>query len=280
MAGNLYIRIGRQIKRAREKLGISQEELAQRLGYTSPATISHFETGQRKISIADLQRLSDILGPPPEYFFETNEKTKGMQHYRLRATEVKPSARDTVAGFLAFASTHRQKSLQVSDELIGLRPGSAADKILEITKIKEPPISPSQISKDLNIPVFYWDFPDEVSGIFVSEENATCIGVNQDHSYVRQKFTIAHELGHFVYHNGDELCVDFIDTEMTTPDLDEQQRSEETKANQFAASLLMPMEWIKGDFHKHGVEALPLLSQRYEVSEQSLWYRLHSLKLV
>lgn len=280
MSGNLYTRIGRQIKRAREQMGISQEELAQRLGYTSPATISHFETGQRKISILDLQRLSEILGPPPQYFLDTDESTKGIQHFRLRATEVKPSARDAVAGFLAFASTHGKKTHQVPDELSQLRPGAAAEKILEFTGIKEPPVSPSQIAKELNVAVFYWDFPDEVSGIFVSEDETTCIGVNQDHSSVRQKFTIAHELGHLVYHNGNELCVDFKDTEMTTPDLDDKQRKEETKANQFAASLLMPMEWVKKDFHKHGQDGLLFLSQRYEVSEQSLWYRLHSLKLV
>jgi len=280
MSANPYIRIGQQIKLAREQMGISQEELAQRLGYTSSATISHFETGQRKISIIDLQRLSEILGLPPQYFLETDESKTGMQHFRLRATEIKPSARDAVAGFLAFASTHGKKTKQLPDGLSERRPGEAAEKILEFTRIKEPPISPGQVSKELNVPVFYWDFPDEVSGIFVSEDETTCIGVNQDHSSVRQKFTIAHELGHLVYQNGNELCVDFKDTEMTTPDLDDKQRKEETKANQFAASLLMPMEWIKKDFLKYGAEGLLFLSQRYEVSEQSLWYRLHSLKLV
>lgn len=61
-AGLTVKMIGRRIKQARENAGISQEELAASLKYKSPATISHFETGARKINIIDLRRLSIILG--------------------------------------------------------------------------------------------------------------------------------------------------------------------------------------------------------------------------
>lgn len=69
MTDTLYREIGRRIRRARENLGISQEDLARRLDYSSPATISHFEAGERRISIVDLQRIAAILGLPTAYFF-------------------------------------------------------------------------------------------------------------------------------------------------------------------------------------------------------------------
>jgi len=68
MSSGIYREIGRRIRRAREQLNLSQEELARRLNYQSPATISYFEAGERKVSIADLQRIASILGLPLGYF--------------------------------------------------------------------------------------------------------------------------------------------------------------------------------------------------------------------
>ena len=280
MEDSLYKRIGGRVKEARENLKLSQEELARRLGYASPATISHFETGQRKVSIADLQKLSEVLGTPLEYFVEQEEAGTEMQRFRLRAKGVRPSARESVAAFLAFAHKHSRKSSKIPSDIQEKRPGVAAEIILELAQTTEPPINPNQVVKSLNIPVFHWDFPDEVSGIFVVEESAASIGVNQNHPNVRQRFTIAHELGHLLFHADDSLVVDFLDTEMAHFSYDDAEREQETKANQFAADLLMPRKWIKKDFDKYGAEGLTFLAQRYEVSEQALWFRLLNLKLV
>jgi Zn-dependent peptidase ImmA (M78 family)/DNA-binding XRE family transcriptional regulator len=278
MERDLYRQIGRRIKDARENLGISQEELARQMGYTSPATISHFETGNRKVSIADLQRLSKILGIPLEHFFETEEVSPGMQRFRLRAKMVRPSARESVASFLAFAQKHGQKSPQIPPGIRNFRPGDAARQILAFSQVNEPPVHVSQVAKQVNVPIFNWDFPDEISGIFVN--NPACVGVNKNHPHVRQRFTIAHELGHLIYHEGQDLFVDFADVESSDLSLDDKERELETKANQFAADLLMPMDWIKKNFADHGEDELTYLAQRYEVSEQALWFRLLNLRLV
>ncbi len=74
------------------------------------------------------------------------------------------------------------------------------------------------------------------------------------------------------------MLVDFSDMEVTAL-FDETQRKLESNANQFAADLLMPYDWIRKDFKKPGNDAT-LLAQRYEVSEQALWFRLKNLKLV
>jgi Zn-dependent peptidase ImmA (M78 family)/DNA-binding XRE family transcriptional regulator len=280
MERDLYRQIGRRIKDARENLGISQEELARQMGYTSPATISHFETGNRKVSVGDLQHISKILGIPLELFFESKDTTSTMQQFRLRAKKVRPAAREAVASFLAFAQKHGQRSPHIPSGTRDLRPGSAARKILEFAKVEEPPVSLSQVAKRINVPVFNWDFPDEVSGIFVIEQGAACVGVNKNHPNVRQRFTIAHELGHLIYHEGQDLFVDFTDMEVSDLSLDDRERELETKANQFAADLLMPVSWMRNDFNEYGEEGLTYLAQRYEVSEQAAWFRLLNLKLV
>jgi len=281
MESALYKQIGQRIRLARENLELSQEKLAQMMGYTSPASISHFETGLRKISVADLQMLSEILGLPLDYFIR--EQVPEMQSFRLRAHGIRPSARDAVAAFLSFAHKNGEASPRILPGIYnGHRPGLVAKEILTRVQITEPPVSPKQAATRLNIPVFQWDFPDEVSGIFVFEQSKACIGVNLNHPYVRQRFSIAHELGHFVLHQEHDLFVDFIEVEMTdlSVDFDEQQRILETQANQFAADLLMPMDWVRRDFHEYGEDNLPFLASRYEVSEQALWFRLLNLKLV
>lgn len=277
MEEQLYRQIGRRIRSAREQSGMSQDELARRMGYTSSATISHFETGLRKVSLADLHRLSEILGVPIEYLLSI-EDTPTMQRFRLRAQEVRPSVREEVATFLAFAENHGRSFPRALAPLRNQRTGDAAKQVLQLAAVSGPPVSPSEVAKILGVPVFYWDFPNEVSGIVVLERDRTCIGVNQHHPNTRQRFTIAHELGHLVYDDKESMLVDFSDMEVTAL-FDETQRKLESNANQFAADLLMPYDWIRKDFKKPGNDAT-LLAQRYEVSEQALWFRLKNLKLV
>ncbi len=276
MENELYKQIGQRIKKARESSGISQEELAHQMGYTSPATISHFESGARKISVADLHSLSQILGLPFDYFSapDNPDIDKG---FRLRAAVVTPTTRKAVTDFLSFAQKHSEPvSIQ---DMTGLKPREAAAKFLEIAEIGGPPVILSQVAARIGVPVFHWDLPDEVSGIFVPYNGAACVGVNQNHPYVRQRFSIAHELGHLAYHEGKQLHVDFVEAEVGMQ-LDADQRDAEKIANQFAADLLMPAKWIRDDFTKYGVENLTLMAQKYQVSEQALWFRLINLKLV
>jgi transcriptional regulator with XRE-family HTH domain len=49
------------LRQAREQAGISQRELAERLGCTQPA-ISQAEAGGASLSVATLQRFADALG--------------------------------------------------------------------------------------------------------------------------------------------------------------------------------------------------------------------------
>lgn len=63
---------GEKIKNARERIGLSQEQLAKAMR-RDQRTISQYENGRRKVSITDLPVLATILHVPIVYFFEDVE---------------------------------------------------------------------------------------------------------------------------------------------------------------------------------------------------------------
>lgn len=279
MAQNLYRELGKKIKTAREELGMSQSQLAKQLGYNSPATISHFEAGQRKISIQDLHKISEALGYPMGSFLDIEKPDPEIQKFRLRATKVRPAAREEVASFLAYVHENNNKEAKQIFNAREMTPGQAAIMILALTGHNSPPIDPADIAEELGISIYQWDFPNEVSGVYVLDNNKASIGINKYHPYVRQRFTTAHEIGHFVFHK-DALFMDFYDQEISSNIDNVQDQKKETKANQFAADLLMPKEVVEKEFRRYGESGLDKLAKKFEVSEQAMWFRLLNLKLV
>jgi transcriptional regulator with XRE-family HTH domain len=61
--------IAMRIQQAREELGITQQELARRLGCTQ-AALSNYELGKRRLYLANLERIAGALGKPLSYFTE------------------------------------------------------------------------------------------------------------------------------------------------------------------------------------------------------------------
>lgn len=55
-------KLGQRIKQLRQRMGITQEKLAKKLGIPAHATISQMEAGKRKITLAELKNLSEIFG--------------------------------------------------------------------------------------------------------------------------------------------------------------------------------------------------------------------------
>ena len=61
---------GARLREAREKRGITQEELVEFLGKKTIAAISQYETGKRGMSAVDLPELAQALEVPITYFFQ------------------------------------------------------------------------------------------------------------------------------------------------------------------------------------------------------------------
>lgn len=118
------------------------------------------------------------------------------------------------------------------------------------------PVQVGSIAKALGINVYTTaELPPNTSGSIMKEDDNTfAIYVREGQSPRRQRFTIAHEIGHFVEH-GEELNTGQEITSPITkktavvmhrPDsnvtIDDSIREREAEADQFAADLLMPRE--------------------------------------
>lgn len=70
-----YKKLGKRIQHAREEAGLSQEQLAAMLGCSQP-TLSNYEKGKSRIYLTQLQKVSEILNRPAQYFLEAMEPTE------------------------------------------------------------------------------------------------------------------------------------------------------------------------------------------------------------
>ena len=70
----VYRSIGMRIQQARQELGITQQEMASRLGCTQ-AALSNYELGKRRLYFASLEQIAEILGKPMSYFLESLTST-------------------------------------------------------------------------------------------------------------------------------------------------------------------------------------------------------------
>ncbi len=151
-----------------------------------------------------------------------------------------------------------------------------AHNILSIYKITELPIDVVRIAGLLGFKVLPFDFPQTMSGVIKIEGTKKVIVVNKNHAEVRQRFTIAHELGHYLSgHSSFSHEETFVDPDKKY--LDPHHRDEE-EADEFAAELLMPESLLKIDVIQNKLSANDLAT-KYNVSEQAMWLQLINLKL-
>ena len=66
---------GARLRLARERKGLTQEELVDRVGQKSRAAISEYEAGKRKLSAIDLPDFARALDVPITYFFSDEART-------------------------------------------------------------------------------------------------------------------------------------------------------------------------------------------------------------
>lgn len=132
---------------------------------------------------------------------------------------------------------------------------------------------------------------DSLAGFLMRGAPFPCpvIGVNARQTETRQRFTIAHELGHFLLHTGEGVHVDQHFNIKLRSGLSSQGRDvEEMEANLFAAELLMPQAWLEEDVNnldpfdlERGpdgeLDIVQHLAKRYNVSAQAMSIRLSSL---
>lgn len=159
------------------------------------------------------------------------------------------------------------------------------DQLLTGANISQPAVDVNTIAQSIGLQIQYIAADDDISGCLVRRDGHAVIGINPTQHPNRQRFTIAHELGHYFLHKGRPYYVD------RTPSFTINFRGsglngpEEREANAFAAELLMPEEFVLADIEARIYDLtddnlLPDLAKRYEVSVPALTYRLANLGLL
>lgn len=153
-------------------------------------------------------------------------------------------------------------------------------------QITSPPVDVVDIAQKEGAVVLEQNLEEGVSGFLYRENGTVIIGVKKDSSKKgsgRKRFTVGHELGHFLLDHDTLMHVDksvaivrFRDrsSELGTD-------AEEVEANAFAAELLMPRAMLLNDLRgvdtSDADEAIRSLASQYDVSEQAMAIRLTNL---
>lgn len=149
------------------------------------------------------------------------------------------------------------------------------------------PVDVRTIAKSHDIQIIEDDL-DEISGFIAKEDDVIIIGVNNKQSPVRQRFTIAHELGHYFLHGLGHTFVDKF-THFRNAVSSKASNPYEIEANTFAAELLMPKDLVRDKVLEilrnnpnleDAEELIEHLAPIFEVSEQAMNFRLIKLGII
>ena len=162
-----------------------------------------------------------------------------------------------------------------------------AEECLERCSVSQAPIPVDRVVESYGITICRAPTDDELSGFMYRDQDSesAVIGVNADHSANRQRFTLGHELGHYLLHDQDGVHVDRgYQVKLRSSASSEGTNVEEQEANLFAAELLMPAKFLKNDLaitkpvDLEDEEVISKLAKRYKVSTQAMTFRLAFLK--
>lgn len=268
---------GRRLRLARQLAGLRKNGLAERIGKT-PTAIASYEKGAKKPAPATVAQLSLALGVDPFFFLPG---------------PVDVAFSDVVAHFRSLRSTTQlARDQAVAYGLATVEISAALERHVEFPAVNIPNYevcndddSPEEAASRLRSA---WDLPlgpvphlvraAENNGVLVVFNAAASAGVDAysfegparpvvvlnpaKRDYYRQRFDLAHELGHLVMHT---------DAEPGSAKI-------EAQADRFAAEFLMPSEQIAdllpskadwGNFQR--------LKESWGVSLQALLYRARTL---
>lgn len=170
------------------------------------------------------------------------------------------------------------------------RAEQAAGRLLAEAGEISPPVNVERLARHLGVVVSRSAFKDgDVSGMLIRQDGTSpVIGVNDVHSDHRQRFTIAHELGHFLLHPGREVVLDRpVRVNLRDKTSSAATDREEIEANAFAASLLMPADLVRSELQRLSAvvrqdpeRCSTALADIFDVSDAAMGFRLINLGLV
>ncbi|MGE0875207.1 MAG: helix-turn-helix domain-containing protein [Burkholderiales bacterium] len=275
--------IGERIKQARKAAGLSLRALADQAGITAMA-ISKYEGGKSTPSSRVLLELSKALGVRTEYFFRPVkielQEMKHRKHSRLpkkALDQIEGDVKEQLERFIELEQLLPNGPVQAF-KLPENLPASIAtlDEVeavaRDLRKSWDLGVDPIPVLTDMleerGIKVFQSQaINDRFDGMAATVDGIPVVVVGRGWPGDRQRFTLAHELGHLVLQG------------RLAPGVEE-----EAAANRFAGAFLAPEEEVRKELGEKRVwlepRELEVLKKAYGLSMQGWMHRAKDLGIL
>lgn len=244
--------LGERIARAREKAHLSQGELSERLGLTQSA-VSRIESGERSVESLELARLAKELDVSVLDLLEERPLMEELL-VAARAEATESAGLDRALGRVADlvrleqlvrgTNVHRGRG-PLTEMAHPNKQGAVAEGEFLARQMRgqwclddDPmPNNFESLIEDLSgLSIALEPLSEQVAGLYAWVDETAIALVDSSVPFGRQRFTVAHELCHFLLRDGDRVIVD----ERLTG-----KSNAERRANAFAAHFLMPEESVR-----------------------------------
>jgi Zn-dependent peptidase ImmA (M78 family)/transcriptional regulator with XRE-family HTH domain len=268
--------------------GVSQGEFAAEVGL-DPSKMSKSLTGARRFSSLDLARIAERSGVTVDWLLSGEEPPLATAARAASGSSAQRAVEEAGRLLELRGSASRlgypQPWRPVSVGSVGRRGAADQGEVLAATalaRLESLGLDPadldlaSVLEAGFGVDVCITSLGDGFDGLAASTGEAKLILVALTQVAFRQRFTIAHELGHLLA--GDDQGVHLDPDVYSRPARRDQS---EAAANAFAAALLMPetrlREAVRPGFDQAAFAGLAL---RLKVSPSALAIRLETLRLI
>jgi len=285
MDRSLGIRIGSRLKARRERLGLTQDELARRMGLNHRQTLGTIESGERKIQPDELAAASRALEVPVDFFTDPYSAA-GEASFSFRAKaergELLSEFEERAGRWLATYRTLAKPSLVTQSLLLSprssyedaQRAGEETGQKLGLGRTPSLELEEA-LDRVWGVLVLHVDAPPGVSGAASRLEGVQAILINRNEPRGRRNYDLAHELFHLL--TWDAMPPERIDSEVPSRDA---KRMEELAEN-FAAALLMPQDRIAESWREHEkltiTERIRSMAAELGVTGPAMKWRLYNM---
>lgn len=246
------MKIGIRLKAARERAGLTQQQLADALGLEHRQTVGSIEAGERRLTAEELIRAVQVLGTDLDYFTDSF-RLAGEGRFSFRAhAAVTPNVLDQFEDSAGrWIATYRELGAREGKEpqwlqyRLALSPRStfeeaqaAGESLVEMWSLGERPAESLQqaIEEYLRALVLYVDAPAGISGAASQVPGLSAVLVNRMEPEGRRHYDLAHELFHLL--TWDVMPPERVES-ADVPHAGKGKRLEQLAEN-FAAAVLMP----------------------------------------
>jgi Zn-dependent peptidase ImmA (M78 family)/transcriptional regulator with XRE-family HTH domain len=286
------VELALKLRQARDKCGLTLQGVSEHVPAVGVSSLSEYENGKREPSVSQLQILAKLYRRPISFFLDDTEFPAEVVLWRERPNETEeiegeflqlcrryhhletwlekkepsrlPELEDHIPPSGGYPKVNAFANRVRGNLCLGSRPSYELKSVLEET---------------CGVKIFYMDFePTGTAASTRSEDFGSAILLNRSNVRWRRNFDLAHELFHL-------LTWSIYRTPESASD-EGPRPEEETYANDFASSLLMPEEAIRDaateqlNEGKLSFSSIHDIARQFDVSAAAVLYRLRKIKFL